>query len=368
MKKIYTPYDERHTIFSRVRLKPNTQNYRDFYHAHPHLKKGDDSIRGMDFMQNIRKDETFKQTFLPLIDNDDKLINAYHDITIKTPVTSKQNLLDKTQIKALLKSFGAIDSGIVTLRDEHYYTHHGGVNEGLGLDNYGKSIKARYRTAIVYIISMDKKAMQRAPHFEEMLETKNGYQKIANIGTRLTLFLKSNGYRTLLQSEAYYITPLVPLAYDAGLGEIGMSNHIIHPQYGDRIRIGAVLTDLTLKPDTPIHFGLRSFCAQCGLCLINCPNQAIKHKRRIVYDRVFYHFDEQSCFKIFKTAGTDCGVCIQSCPFSYHIDEKTIQWMENDSEKIDQTIKKHIAKNGRRPCIKQPLDILRGEKHDENNH
>lgn len=368
MKKHHIRYDERHTMFSRARLKPGTKPYQDFYQTHPHLKKGDDALRGMDFMQNIRKSQTFKDTFLPLIDNDDNLIKAYHKITEEKPVSKQQKPIDKTQIKALLKSFGAVDSGIVRLQEHHYYSHHGGVNDVLNLDNYGHAIKARYRSAIVYLVSMDEKAMRRAPHFEEMLETKNGYHAVANIGTRLTLYLKALGYPTLLQSEAFHLTPLVPLAYDSGMGEIGMSNHIIHPQYGDRIRLGAVLTDLDLTPDQPIDFGLEAFCAQCGLCLINCPNQAIKHKKRWVNNRQFYQFDEQSCFKMFKTSGTDCGVCIQSCPFSYHIDAALIAKMKDDEKSIDHVIKNHLHHHGRRPRIKEPLDIVKGEKDHENKH
>jgi len=364
MKRIY---DERDTLFSRVRLEKGTKRYEDYYARHPEKKEKDDAVRGIGFMDNLKKDPLFKTRFFPLAKMGDAYIANYHALLDKTPTAPEEVPVPKNfhkNIKAMLRSFGACESGMVELDDGHFYSHHGGVNEIIGLDNYGVPIKNRYKSAIVFLVEMDTDAMRRAPDFEVLLESQNAYQKAAEIGSRMAFYLKKLGYEAQFQSDGYYLTPQVPLALDAGLGEVGMSNHLINPRYGDRVRIGSVLTNLELKADTPLDFGLEAFCDRCALCLINCPMQSIKHKKRRVNGRLFYRFDEERCFKIFKNSGTDCAVCIQSCPFSYGISEETIAWMKNDRARIDRVIKAHLDKKGRRPRIKNPLDIVRSENNE----
>ena len=356
-------YDERQTLFSRVRLKKGTNNYETFYNAHPEYQAGDDEIRGMDFLRGGNKSAHFKAVHEPIFDMDSHFFKGLYDsvdaIPFKHPKVKTGDNFHK-KIKAITKHYGAFDVGIVTLKPNHYYTHHGGVNDALGLDNYGRPIKKRHKTAIVYAVKMNADYIKRAPHYETLLGTMNTYFDVAVIGARLAGYLKRLGYPSIFQSEAYYETPLVPLGYDAGLGEIGMSNHLIHPEIGDGMRLGAVLTDLELTADSPVDFGLKAFCDRCALCMMNCPNQSIHFKTRHVNGRRFYRFDDQSCYKLFKTAGTDCGVCIQSCPFTHGIDVDTRTWMRGDRARIDKVIKTYLEETGpaRRKRYRKPLSIV----------
>jgi epoxyqueuosine reductase QueG len=212
------------------------------------------------------------------------------------------------------------------------------------------------------MIPMNLDYINRAPFFEELLETENVYLNIAETGSKLALYLKGIGYDAMFQSEAYYLTPLVPLAYDAGLGEIGMGNHIVTPEFGDRVRLGAVLTILPLKTDEPIDFGLEQFCKRCALCLMNCPSHSITPHPRNVNNRQFYKFNDQTCFNLWKNTGTDCGTCIQSCPFTQGIDANTIAKMKDNPDLIDEVIATHLKKHGRRRMTKEDLDIVRLEE------
>ena len=359
-----TWYDERNTLFSRVKLEKDSKAYKAFYEKHPEYQRIDDEIRGSQFRDNLRKSDVFKSLFFPLTTSNTALLKSLHELVfnterskrVETPKNFHQN------IKAITKHYGASDVGIVKLNDRHFYTHSGGLSESIGIKNYGEKIRPNYTHAIVYLIPMDLAYINRAPHFEELLETENAYLKVGFIGSRLALYLKSLGYDTTFQSEAYYLTPLVPLAYDGGLGEIGMTNHIVHPTYGDRIRLGAVLTTLELKEDEPIDFGLDAFCKRCALCLMNCPSKSITAKQRIVNGRTFYKFDDQTCFKLWKNTGTDCGTCIQSCPFTQGIDKQTIQMMQNDPSTIDEVIQKHLEIHGRRKYTKCELELVRLEE------
>ena len=62
-------------------------------------------------------------------------------------------------------------------------------------------------------------------------------------------------------------------AYLAGLGEIGYSKMLLTPEYGPRLRIGVVLTEMELEPD-PIYDGPK-LCNKCMACVRECPGHAI---------------------------------------------------------------------------------------------
>ncbi len=364
MKKTY---DERQTLFSRVRLEKGTVPYDTFYKTHPEYREKDDAVRGFSMRMlydAIKAEPDIKAKVLPLFENIETFIDHYHDLEAKTPVNTVRTKLPnmfKENLSHLLKSFGAPEMGIVTLKESHFYKAFGRHTKAHGPEEtYGTPIRNDFKTAIVFIVPMDMTYIRRAPDIEEMIETLSAYQKVAEIGARTSLYLRKLGYDARFESVAYATVPLVPLAYDAGLGDIGMTNHLVNKTYGNAIRLGAVLTDLTLPADHPVDFGLELFCDRCALCLINCPMQSIKHKKRMVNGRRFYHFDEHSCFKLWKNTGTDCGVCLQSCPFSYQIDPETVDWMKNDREKIDAVIKTHIETHGRRPRIKTPLPVVKG--------
>lgn len=352
-------YDERQTLFSRVRLQKGTKDYQQFYQSYPEYQSGDDAIRGMDFLNALRKSDEFKARVFPIFNENDHLTEHFYK-AVETVKLKEKTPVPKDfhhNIKALMKHYGALDVGIVHLKTHHYYSHKG-YNRDYPKQTYGEAIKTRYQTAIVYLVPMDEDHLKRAPHIESTLESLGAYLDIAYSGMRMATYLKQLGYRSTFQSEIYYLTPLVPLAVDAGLGEIGMHNHLMHPEYGNRVRIGAVLTDLPLKEDAPIDFGVEAFCKRCALCLMNCPMLSISFKKRMVNEKQFYKFNDQSCFKIFKNAGTDCGICIQSCPLSYNIGIARLMDAKNDPKKIDKLIQKHLNKHGRRPSIKTPLPIV----------
>lgn len=107
----------------------------------------------------------------------------------------------------------------------------------------------------------------------------------------------------------------------AGVGWQGKSLLIINPEFGPRFRMVTILTDMVLKPDSPIE----NRCGDCEACKTACPAFAIKGVRLL--DKEYYKFREEAvdlekCFKKlceFKTMdginATVCGVCIKVCPW-----------------------------------------------------
>ncbi len=360
-------YDERETLFSRLNLEKGSKEYNDFYSKHKDLKYKDDSLRRISFRHVLKKSEQFKDLFFPLTANNKLYIKNLHDMVENYEVKEKVKIPEEfsNNIKEITKYYGATSVGIANLDEYSYYSHSGGLSEHLDIFNYNEVIKPKYKTGIIFSVKMDLELMNRAPNFEELLTTEQAYLRVAEIGARIVLYLKSIGYDAYSNDSETYLAPLVPLAYDAGLGEIGMSNHLITLEHGDNVRLGAVFTNMELDIDKPIDFGLTDFCKKCALCLINCPSNSISHNPRMVNGRQFYKFDENSCFELWTKTGTDCGVCIQSCPFTQGIDLDKVKRMKGNPELMEVLIREHLEIHGRRKYTKDDLDIVKlGEDNE----
>jgi epoxyqueuosine reductase QueG len=92
---------------------------------------------------------------------------------------------------------------------------------------------------------------------------------------------------------------------------------------------------------------------------MNCPSKAITHKSRIVNGRQFYKFNENLCYEMWVKSGTDCGTCIQSCPFTQGVDLEKARKMKDHPELMDEIMKEHFEKHGRRRYTKNELDIVK---------
>lgn len=362
-------YDERETLFSRVELEKDSEEYKAFYRLHPELKERDDRIRKASFRENYKASESFKQLIKPIIKHNKYHIKSLFEMANNYPVNVTRRAVPKSfakNIKEITKYYGATDVGIAKLTDYSYYDYSGGLGSELGIDNYGEKIKKQYPYAIVFTVLMDKDLMNRGPHYEELLATEEGYLRAAHIGARLSMYIKDLGYKAQAVNSEFYLGPLVPLAHDAGLGQIGMTNHLVTKAHGNNVRLGAVYTTLELPADKPIDFGLTEFCKKCALCLMNCPSNAIQHQPRMVNGRQFYQFDENKCYEMWTKCGTDCGTCIQSCPFTQGVDIKFVDQMKDNPDLMDEIIQDHYRRYGRRAYTKEPLNIVKLEK-DKND-
>jgi len=355
-------YDERETMFGRIALVKNSEEYKEFYKKNPSYKQKDDLVRGVSFRKKIRKSDRYKDLFLPLTAHNKLMTSSIFNTARDFKVSNTRQIVPKSfskNIKEITKYYGATDVGIVKLTDYSYYSHLAGLSGEVGIDNLNEKVIPRYNTAIVFTIKMDLEMMNRAPHYEELMTTENAYLQVAFTGARLEMYIKSLGYKAESQNGEYYLAPLVPLAHDAGLGQIGMTNHIVTKEHGNNVRLGAVFTTLELEYDKPIDFGLHEFCKKCALCLMNCPSKAISHNQRVVNGRIFYKFDDNKCYEVWTKMGTDCGTCIQACPLTQGVDLSKLEQMKDKPELMDEIIATHFDKHGRRNYTKDDLDIVK---------
>ncbi len=110
------------------------------------------------------------------------------------------------------------------------------------------------------------------------------------------------------------------VANAAGLGWQGKSLLVITPQYGPRVRLVTVLTDLPLTPDKP----LKNQCASCTCCTDACVAKAIRNvSTEFHYSTREEALDFKRCadklvseFSRLENVNKPvCGICIKVCPW-----------------------------------------------------
>lgn len=102
--------------------------------------------------------------------------------------------------------------------------------------------------------------------------------------------------------------PHKAVALAAGLGWIGRSNLLVTPQFGARVRLVTVLTDLPLDPGRALAFG----CGECVRCLAPCPAGAIG-RDPAAFDHVRCYETLDDFRRRHVVSQHICGVCVKAC-------------------------------------------------------
>ena len=109
----------------------------------------------------------------------------------------------------------------------------------------------------------------------------------------------------------------MPVAVEAGLGELGRSGVLITPGFGTTLRLATVTTDLPMAVDHPVDLGVQGFCRDCKLCSLACPAGAIPHGDKIAVRGVKrWKLAAGRCYHHWRQVGSDCALCLVTCPWS----------------------------------------------------
>ncbi|MFQ5722428.1 MAG: 4Fe-4S dicluster domain-containing protein, partial [Candidatus Aminicenantales bacterium] len=217
------------------------------------------------------------------------------------------------QIKNIVKYLGSDVCGICQLNQAYVYSH-----VGRGPEPYGQKIELDHKYAIVFALEMDLAMVKYAPQAPVIVETAKKYVEAARISIILADFIRCLRYPARAHiAGSNYQAMLPPLAWEAGLGELGRLGIIITRKYGPRARLGLVTTDLPLIPDKPKKWGIQEFCQKCKKCARNCPAQAIpKGEKTEENGALKWVLKREECYRFWRKAGTDCAMCIYVCPYS----------------------------------------------------
>jgi ferredoxin len=309
-------FDERDVMFAREEYKPGDKKYEDYYSAKPQYKEIDDKIRelprllnpGGKFYDSIRSG--YIDSIFGSVEN---LLNEVDGEISSDREEVRADEITET-IKKTVKEMGAGDVGIAPLNGNYVYSH-----VGRGPEEWGSEIINNHKYAIVFTLEMDYEHVEGAPGLSITEESATRYLQGAIISVEIARYIRGLGYpaRAHIAGSNYQIM-LPPIAYDAGLGELGRLGYIISPRLGPRARLGAVTTDLPLIPDKPKDFGVQDFCEKCLKCAVNCPSGAIPYGDKTEQRGVMkWQLNIEKCIKYWRILGTDCGLCMKVCPYSH---------------------------------------------------
>lgn len=101
----------------------------------------------------------------------------------------------------------------------------------------------------------------------------------------------------------------------AGLGRFGLSNLVLTPDYGPRIRFVSVVTTAEIEPDALIEEQICLYNKTgCTKCIDNCKFDALTSPDKIDMCGLkmpFAHFDVNKCGDQYLPCG---GICMNVCP------------------------------------------------------
>jgi len=148
--------------------------------------------------------------------------------------------------------------------------------------------------------------------------------RLDDIVSKLSSRLQSEGHRALpvpstggtLPDRLCGVFSQKLAAHLAGLGWIGKSCLLVTPQYGPRVRWGAVLTDAPLTPGQPMD----ERCGDCRQCVDICPSGAFSGRPFREDEPREARFDVYRC-RDYQNARREstglpilCGLCLYVCP------------------------------------------------------
>jgi epoxyqueuosine reductase QueG len=152
-------------------------------------------------------------------------------------------------------------------------------------------------------------------------------QALAALGLRLATFLELQGHRSFYFSPVAHggVADKIPLgrglishrhaAVRAGLGEFGLNNLVVTPQFGPHVRFVTVLTEAEL-PSDPLLSEKACLGQGCSVCLEECPG-AITLRDNFDSQAVWYN--TPAATDILACRGARAvhycmGRCMRKCP------------------------------------------------------
>jgi epoxyqueuosine reductase len=182
-------------------------------------------------------------------------------------------------------------------------------------------VGCRYAVAVAVQMSLD--TLQCTPTAVGAAGTYLGYSRLEFLVGSLAEFIRNLGYVAIPSMND--LGASVPIAIDAGLGELGRTNRLVTPEYGHAVRLGKILTDLPMTTDKPIRFGMREFCMACRRCAEACPANVISTKDGPDFEvqgewsnpgHEGWFENSPNCLAFWRENTQSCSICVTVCPWT----------------------------------------------------
>ncbi|ABC80107.1 4Fe-4S dicluster domain-containing protein [Anaeromyxobacter dehalogenans] len=244
------------------------------------------------------------------------------------------------QIKDEARALGAQVTGITALHPQFVFRK----------DNDGRPVELRHRFAIVIGTGLDYRlASPSAPLpwrdyysaipeevaavlsgrsddpavpipaevIQEYRDTLEFYAEGGRIAVHLAKAIRSLGYPARAHFGRWSEVQVVPLAIEAGLGEVGKNGMLINDRFGPRGSFAVVTTDIPLAVDRQRDLGVQEFCRVCNKCADACPVNAVPRgdAGAPAGGVSRWQVDGPKCWTYLKL-NPKCMACTGACPFN----------------------------------------------------
>jgi len=238
------------------------------------------------------------------------------------PVASPETMA--REVKRSARVLGADLVGITGYDERWMYTH---AYSRETETEKPQEIPRGLDNVVVIAQSMDKGLLRTAPSALSGAATGATYSRDTIVLLAIAQYITNLGYRAVASMNDSAL--VIPLAIKAGLGEYGRHGLLITREFGPRVRIGKVFTDMPLAHDRPVRFGVREVCDVCRACTDGCPAKAIAggepstlmHNRSNIQGIRKWTTDAEKCFRFWANQNTDCSICVRVCPYNRDFSE-----------------------------------------------
>lgn len=326
-------FDERDHVFARNRsLLPGSEQYKTYYSEHPEIEEMDSQRRKKGGPLGIpgKIDSPgadanlagmMASLSIPQYLSSPEIYNPLPHIALREKLAGKKIELDPSEASARIKGYarniGADLVGIAEINPLWIYSKRGEIFND-NWEDWGKEIEVCHKFAVVFATRMNQTLVKSAPHTPTCVESMANYAKGAYIATQAASYIANLGFSATANHFRHYDSLMVPMAVDAGLGELGRHGYLITKKFGPRVRLSLVTTDLELACDQPVDLGVEAFCSICRKCARCCPSQSIPLGDQTVTNGILrWKMEAQSCFEYWGKVGTDCNICMNVCPWSH---------------------------------------------------
>ena len=222
-------------------------------------------------------------------------------------------------LKTAARALGADLIGITGYDERWVYTHsYSRENES----EKPQELPGDLGNVVVIAQAMDRNLVRTVPSALSGTATGVGYSSDTVVLLAIAQYIRNMGYDAVPTMNDTALA--IPLAIKAGLGEYGRHGLLITREFGPRVRLGKIFTDMPLAHDRPRRFGVREMCEVCRACSDACPPKAIAMDAPS--DRIYnisnirgvrkWTTDAEKCFRFWSNQNTDCSICVRVCPYN----------------------------------------------------